>query len=93
MAEKALVLKFMPSEIMGVEIMKSGEYRYASVGINRGEDERLRISYEWKGSNIPEFVMGLMNFIKANDEEIEKAKDDKEFALLMERTNKLQEKS
>ena len=92
MAEKAMTLKIMPNEIMGTEIMKSGDYSYASVGVKRGEDERLRISYEWKGSNMPEFVMGLMDFMKSNEEEIAKIKDLAEFASLMERTNKLQEK-
>jgi len=83
MAEKVMTLKITPSEIMGVEIMKSGDYSYASVGVKTGDDERVRISYEWKGSNMPEFVLGLMAFMQANRKELEKTKE--EFAALKER--------
>jgi len=85
MASKAMKIEIMPEDIKGVEIMKSGDYRYARVGVKKGEDEYLNVTYEWKGSDIPEFVMGLMDFLKANAEEIEKAKDDEEFAALKER--------
>jgi len=86
MAEKPMIIKIMPSEIKGTEIMKSGEYRYARVGVKRGDNEYLSISYEWKGdAAMPDFVMGLMEFMKANKEEIEKAKNDEEFASLKER--------
>jgi hypothetical protein len=85
MASKAMKIEIMPEDIKGVEIMKSGDYRYARVGVKRGDDEYLSITYEWKGGDIPEFVMGLMDFMKANEEEIEKAKDDEEFASLKER--------
>lgn len=84
-ASKPMKIEIMPEDIKGVEIMKSGDYRYARVGVKRGEDEYLNITYEWKGSDIPEFVMRLMDFVKANAEEIEKAKDDEEFAALKER--------
>ena len=83
MAEKAMKLEILPSEIMGTEIMKSGDYRYARVGVKKGENQHLSISYEWKGDGIPEFVMGLMDFIKANKEEIEM--NEEEFAALKER--------
>ena len=85
MASKSMKLEIMPEDIKGVEIVKSGDYRYARVGVKRGEDEYLSVSYEWKGNDIPEFVMMLMDFMKANTEEIEKAKDDEEFAALKER--------
>ena len=85
MASKPMKINIMAEDIKGVEIMKSGDYRYARVGVKRGEDEYLNISYEWKGENIPEFVMGLMDYMKANSEVIEQSKDDEEFAAIKER--------
>jgi hypothetical protein len=77
MASKALTLKIMPEEIVGTEIVKSGDYRYASVGIKKGDKEYLRISYEWKGDGVPEFVMGLMSWMQANEEEVETVKKER----------------
>jgi len=71
-----ITLTFSPEEIMGADIAKSGEYKYASVGIKKGENERMRISYEWSGEGIPDFVMSLMGYMQANKEEIEKNKSD-----------------
>ena len=85
MASKAMKIEIMPEDIKGVEIVKSGDYRYARVGVKRGENEHLMVSYEWKGNDIPEFVMGLMNFMKSNEEELEKTKNEEEFAALKER--------
>lgn len=81
MAQKALTLKIMPEDIKGSEIMKQGEYKYASVGVKMGENEYLRISYEWKGDGVPEFVMGIMNWMTANEN------GDGEIAMFLERTN------
>jgi len=84
---KMITLSFSPSEIMGADIARSGEYKYASVGIKRGEKERMRISYEWSGEGIPDFVMGLMSYMQANKEEIEKNKKEfeEEYKALKER--------
>ncbi|RLI64878.1 MAG: hypothetical protein DRO67_03480 [Candidatus Asgardarchaeum californiense] len=73
---KVITLSFDPSEIIGADITKSGEYKYASVGIKRGENERLRISYEWSGEGIPDFVMNLMSWMQANKEDIDKTKQE-----------------
>ncbi len=90
MASKALVLKIMPEEIVGSEIIKSGDYRYASVGIKKGDKEYMRISYEWQGDTVPEFVMGLMSWMSSseNKEEIDKLKEERaeEYKELKERT-------
>jgi hypothetical protein len=74
----------MPEEIVGSEIVKSGDYKYASVGIKRGDNEYMRISYEWKGEGVPEFVMGIMSWMQSNKEEIDEAKKDgaEEYAAL-----------
>ena len=73
---KAITLAFDPSEIIGADITKIGEYKYASVGIKRGDNERLRISYEWSGEGIPDFVMNLMSWMQANQEDIDKNKQE-----------------
>ncbi len=75
--DKMITLSFSTDEIMGADIAKSGEYKYASVGIKRGEKERMRISYEWSGEGIPDFVMSLLGYMQANKEVL--AKNKKEF--------------
>jgi hypothetical protein len=86
-SKKGLTLSIAPEEIMGAEVTKSGDYRYASVGIKRGDNEYLRIAYEWKGDGIPEFVMSLMSWMQSNKEEIEAKKDEhkEEYQSLKER--------
>ena len=85
--DKMITLSFSPEEIIGADIAKTGEYKYASIGIKRGDNERMRISYEWSGEGIPDFVMSLMGYIQANKEEIEKNKKEfeDEYAELKER--------
>jgi len=85
MASKPMVIKIMPDEIVGTEIMKHGDYRSARVGVKTNEDEYLSVSYEWKGEGVPEFVMNLMDFMKSNAEEIAQSKNDEEYAALKER--------
>lgn len=76
---KGLTINIDPEEITGSEIVKSGDYRYASVGIKKGDNEYMRISYEWKGSDMPEFVLGLMQFMSSseNKEEIDRLKEER----------------
>lgn len=83
MANGNITLNVSPDSIIGSEVMKSGEYKYASVGIKVSDDEYIRISYEWKGDAIPEFVMGIMSWIQSNKEQLEDHKE--EYASLKER--------
>ncbi len=85
--KKILSLDIMPDEIIGSEIIKSGDFRHASVGVKVNDNEFFRISYEWKGDVVPEFVMALMNFMMAHKEEIEKSKEEhaEEYTALKER--------
>jgi hypothetical protein len=85
--QKGLVINVAPEEIVGSEIVKSGDYRYASIGIKKGDNEYMRISYEWKGDGVPEFVMGIMSWMQSNKEEIDKAKEagKEEYTALKER--------
>ncbi len=88
--KKGMTITILPEEIVGSEIIKSGDYRYASVGVKKGDSEYMRISYEWKGDGgVPEFVLGLMQFMSSNEdkEEIDKLKEERaeEYAALKER--------
>jgi hypothetical protein len=89
MAKNDMTITFKPEEIMGSEIMKSGEYKYARVGIKKGENEYMTVSYEWKSETVPEFVMGLMKYISSseNKEEIDAKKQERteEWKTLRER--------
>jgi len=84
---KNLTIVIVPDEIIGADISRSRDYKYASVGIKRGDDEFLRISYEWKGDAIPDFVMALMTWMTANKDEIDPRKEEnaKEYKELKER--------
>lgn len=84
---KGLSISISPEEITGSEIVKSGDYRYASVGVKKGDNEYMRISYEWKGEGVPEFVMSLLSWMQSNQEEVDKAKEAgaEEYAALKER--------
>lgn len=84
---KGLTINIMPEEIVGSEIVKSGDYKYASIGVKRGDNEYMRISYEWQGEGVPEFVMAIMSWMQANKEEIDKYKEEgaEEYTALKER--------
>ncbi len=87
MAKGDLTIIITPTEIMGSEIMKSGDYKYARVSVKKNDKQYLSISFEWQDAEIPEFVMGLMSWMQSNKEEIEKAKVEfaTEYAVLKER--------
>lgn len=80
---KGLVINIAPDEILGWEIMQSGDYKYASIRVKRSDDEYLRVSYEWKGDTVPDMVMALMSFMQAN--KIEKNADSAEYVELKKR--------
>jgi len=84
---KAMSITFGADQIMGSDITKSGEYKYASVGVKLGDKEYLRISYEWSSDGVPDFVMNLMGWMTSNQEEVDKAKETnkEEYAALKER--------
>ena len=87
-----LTISVASDTIRGIEVMKSGNYKYARLSAKVSEDEYVSISYEWKGENyIPEFVMTLMQYIKANKDEINKNR--KEFNDIFKRAfeNKTEE--
>jgi len=88
MAKKNLTIKINVEQIMhtGISVNKDG-YKSARMLVKTGEKEYLSIAFSWEGDTIPGFVMEMMEFIKANEEEIEKSKKEKaeEFATYNER--------
>jgi len=85
--EKNLTITIVPDEIIGADISRSRDYKYASVGVKVSDNEYLRVSYEWKGDTIPDFVMALMGWMQANKEEFDKLKEEhaKEYEELKNR--------
>jgi len=86
MASKNLKLTVMPDEVMhfGMSVSKNG-YKSATVVVKKGDKEYMHIGYEWEGDSIPDFVMSLMGFVKANEEQIVEnlenaSEEDKEYA-------------
>jgi len=86
-AKKAMTINIQAEQIMGASIEKSGDYKYASMGVKMGDNQYLRLSYEWKGEEIPEFVMGLMGWVQSNKADTDKSKAvfAEEYKSLMER--------
>lgn len=80
---KGMTINISAEEVLGWEIMQSGDYKYASVRVKRSDDEYLRVSYEWKGNDVPDFVMSLMSFMTAN--KIDKNLESEEYAELKKR--------
>lgn len=85
---KGLTINIDAAEIVGSEIMRHGEYKYARVSVKRSDSEYLSVNYEWKSEGIPDFVMGLMAWIQANKEEVEERKAElaEEYKSLKERS-------
>lgn len=79
-----LVIDIKAEDIRGTEVMRSGEYKYARVSAKTGDDEYVSVTYEWKGEGyVPDAVMAMMEFIKANKEDI--TEDVEEFAGIKNR--------
>jgi hypothetical protein len=85
-SKKGMKFDIMPDEVMhfGMSVSKNG-YKSANVVVKKGDKEYMHIGYEWEGDMIPEFVMSLMGFVKANEEEIKETvasltEEDKEYA-------------
>lgn len=85
-SKKDLRVSIMPDEVMhfGMSVSKNG-YKSANVVVKKGDKEYMHIGYEWDGEGIPEFVMSLMGFVKANEEEINEitaslSDEEKEYA-------------
>lgn len=85
---KKIAIDFALDEIIGMEISKSGDYKYARVGVKKGENERLSVYYEWVGAGIPDFVVNLMSYVQANkgDVDVSLEANKEEYASLTSRS-------
>lgn len=54
-----------PTKLMGANISRySDGYSYANVSFKMSDKERMSVSYEWQGSDIPEFAMNVMDIMQ-----------------------------
>lgn len=87
MADKKYALSFTSGEIMNVSVYKSkGGYNYADIGVKKGKDQYMRMSYEWEGDQTPDFVMDMIGFFGMKEEASVEAKE--EFKAFMDRLMK-----
>lgn len=68
MAKKNMSISIDPEQVMYTNISKSKDgYNSARVVVKAGDKEYMSISYEWEGDSVPDFAMGLMGFMQANE--------------------------
>lgn len=64
----------------------SDGYNYANVSSKVGDNEYMSIHYEWKGKQIPEFALNVMEIMKALGSET--ASKDNDYSASLERAGK-----
>lgn len=70
-SKKNMNISVDPEQVMYSQISKSQDgYNSARMVVKSGEKEYMSISYEWEGEGVPDFVMGMMGFMQANELEI-----------------------
>jgi len=73
MAKKDMTIKIAADNIVYTNISKSKDgYNSARMVVKAADKEYMSISYEWEGTNVPEFAMNLMGFMQANELEVGK---------------------
>ena len=76
------------NKVKSVNISRySDGYNYASVSSRITDDEYMSVSYEWRGKEIPEFAMNVMEIIKSLG--MEKAAVDEDISAYLERASKV----
>jgi len=71
MANKDMVIKIAADQVMFSNISKSKDgYNSARVVAKISDNEYMSVSYEWEGTNVPDFAMTLMSFMQANAMEL-----------------------
>ena len=71
MASKDMKIMIAADQVMYSNISKSKDgYNSARIVAKMNEKEYMSVSYEWEGSNIPDFAMSLMGFMQANELEL-----------------------
>jgi hypothetical protein len=78
---------FNSDEIGSVSIHKSKNgYNYADISIKRGNDQFIRLGYEWSGEMLPDFAMDVVGYIQMEKASIENNEDlQKEIAAFKDR--------
>lgn len=70
-SKKSMNISIDPEKVVYSQISKSQDgYNSARMVVKSGEKEYMAISYEWEGSGVPDFVMGMMGFMQANQIEL-----------------------
>ena len=70
-SKKDMVIKIAPDQVMFSNISKSKDgYNSARVVAKVSDNEYMSVSYEWEGTNVPDFAMNLMSFMQANSMEL-----------------------
>lgn len=65
MADKEYKLDLDPTKVVYASIRRySDGYSFASMALKMGDDEYMHINYEWRGNDIPEFAMDVMDMLK-----------------------------
>jgi hypothetical protein len=65
MAEMKYGVGFDKKKVKSSKISRySDGYNYASLGCKMGDNEYMHVSYEWKGDDIPEFALMVMDIMK-----------------------------
>lgn len=87
MDNKTYTINLDTDKIRSTNISRySDGYNYASVSSKMSDDEYMSISYEWKGKQIPEFAMNVMEIMKGSG--TEKASVDEDVVAYLERVSK-----
>lgn len=59
-------VKLDVEKVRGVNISRYNDgYNYANISCKMADSEFMNISYEWKGKQIPEFAMNVMEIMKS----------------------------
>ena len=86
MADKIYSVTIDVDKVRSVNISRySDGYNYANVSSKINDNEYMSISYEWKGKDIPEFAMSIMDIMKSLG--MEKASIDENTISYLERTS------
>jgi len=65
MDDKTYTVSLDVDKVRSVNISRySNGYNYANISSKMNDDEYMSISYEWKGKQIPEFAMNVMEIMK-----------------------------
>ena len=64
--QKQYNLALDPGKVRGANISRySDGYSYASMSFKMNDKEYMNVSYEWQGSDIPEFAMSVMEIMQS----------------------------